>query len=188
LGEVKENLLNYKETGLGVMEMSHRGDIYETIMQEAESTLRELLNISNDYAVIFTPGGATMQFSMVPMNITEDNQTADYIVTGVWAEKAYEEASRLCSAKIAATSKDKNFYYIPEDIIISDKSAYLHYTSNNTIIGTQFRQEPETGGIPLVCDASSDLLHKFIDVTKYGLIYAGAQKNLGPAGRDTCDY
>lgn len=179
---VRDNLLNYQGSGLGVMEMSHRGAEFEAILATAEANLRELLDIPEDYAVLFTTGGATNQFSMVPLNLLAKGQTADYILTGVWSEKAVAEAKKFGEIHIAATSKDKNFNYIPSAFQYSKAPAYVHFTSNNTIYGTQFRTEPSGTAAPLVCDASSDVLHKKLDVRRYGVIYAGAQKNLGPAG------
>lgn len=180
---VSANILSYEKSGIGVMELSHRGPEFAEIIKTAEKNLRELLNVSIDYAVIFTTGGATNQFSMVPMNFLASDTTANYIVTGYWAENAYAEAKKFGVVHLAASSKDKNFSYIPKNFQLSDKPSYLHFTNNNTIYGTQFKAEPNLPKeIPLVCDASSDLLHKRIDITKYGLVYAGAQKNLGPAG------
>ncbi len=180
--QASKDLLNFRDTGIGVMEMSHRSSDFKQIIETAEQNLRELLNISDKYAVIFTTGGASNQFSMVPMNLVQVGQTADYIVTGSWAKKAHQEATRFVETNVAATSKDKDFSYIPTEVTTSSNSAYLHFASNNTIVGTQFQTEPEAGDAVLVCDASSDLLHKPLDITKYGLIYAGAQKNVGPAG------
>ena len=182
LETVKENIVNYNNTGLGVMEMSHRSKPFIKIAEEAEASLRELLSISDDYAVLFLQGGATLQFSMVPMNILGKDQVANYLISGYWAEKAMSEAKKVGETNVAASSKDKNHSYIPKQVSLSEKAAYLHFTSNNTIFGTQFKTEPTAGNTPLVCDASSDFLHKKLDVSKYGIIYAGAQKNLGPAG------
>jgi phosphoserine aminotransferase len=179
---VKENLSNYAGCGMGVMELSHRGAPFTEIIQTCEANLRNLLSLSDDYAVLFTTGGASMQFSMVPMNLCAENQIASYVVTGSWAKNALKEAKRFRNVEVAGTSEDKNFCYLPKDLKVSDNAAYLHYTSNNTIFGTQFRTEPEVKNTVLVCDASSDMLHKKIDVNKYGVVYAGAQKNLGPAG------
>ena len=167
---------------MSVMEMSHRGKEYDKIHIEAEADLRKLLNISDDYSVMFLQGGATLQFSMVPLNIMQNKD--DYIVTGVWAKKAAKEAKRCGSVNIAASTEDTNFNRIPKqsDLKLDSEASYVHYTSNNTIYGTEFQVEPEVGNVPLVCDASSDILAKPIDVAKYGLIYAGAQKNMGPAG------
>lgn len=180
--KAQQDLYSYEGSGIGVMELSHRSKAFDTIIQTAEANFRKLLDIKDDYSVLFLPGGGTLQFSMIPMNLLQSGQTADYIVTGYWAEKAYEEARTFGEVNLAASSADKNHCYIPSEFKLSSNSAYVHFTSNNTIFGTQFQREPDVGGRPLVCDASSDLLHKRIDVTKYGLIYAGAQKNLGPAG------
>ncbi|HQH29052.1 MAG TPA: 3-phosphoserine/phosphohydroxythreonine transaminase, partial [Oligoflexia bacterium] len=158
------------------------GKDFEGILNDAEGLLRELLEINDDYAVIFATGGATNQFSMVPMNLLGKGQTADYIITGSWSKKACAEAKKFGEVHIAASSEDKKFSYIPKQVSLSDKPAYVHFTSNNTIYGSQFRSEPQAGDGMLVCDASSDFLHKKIEIKKYGLIYAGAQKNLGPAG------
>jgi phosphoserine aminotransferase len=174
LETVKENIVNYNDTGLGVMEMSHRSKPFIKIAEEAEASLRELLSISDDYAVLFLQGGATLQFSMVPMNILGKDQVANYLISGYWAEKAMAEAKKVGETNVAASSKDKNHSYIPKQVSLSEKAAYLHFTSNNTIFGTQFKTEPTAGNTPLVCDASSDFLHKKLDVSKYGIIYAGA--------------
>lgn len=182
LETVKENLLSYNGSGLGVMELSHRGKHFTGIIEETEANLRELLDIGDDYSVVFATGGATNQFSMLPMCFLSEGTVGQYILTGSWAKKAHKEASRFGEVSVAGTSEDRNFCYIPGDIELSDSGAYLHFTSNNTIAGTQFQSEPDPGSGFLACDASSDILHKKIDVTKYGLLYAGAQKNLGPAG------
>ena len=182
LQTVRENLLNYQGSGLGVMEMSHRGPEFTEIIESAEKNLRDLLGIGDDYAVLFATGGATNQFSMVPMNLLSQGATADYILTGAWSKKAVSEAKKFGEINIAASSEEKNFGFIPKEYALSSEPAYVHFTSNNTIFGTQFSSEPEVGGAQLVCDASSDFLHKKLDVSKYGVIYAGAQKNLGPAG------
>lgn len=182
LKDAQTDLMNYKGAGMSVLEMSHRSKTYDKIIVEAEADLRKLLNISDEYAVLFLQGGATLQFSMVPMNIMAPANKADYIVTGSWAKKAAKEAKRVGTVNIAASSEDQNFNYIPKEYKFDPEASYVHFTSNNTIFGTQFRTEPEVGNVPLVCDTSSDMLHKFIDINKYGLIYAGAQKNMGPAG------
>lgn len=179
---VKENLLNYKGSGIGLIEMSHRGPDFEGILAEAISGFRSLLSIGDNYDVIFTTGGATNQFSMVPMNLLSKGKVADYIITGAWAEKACSEAKKFGEVNVAASAKEKNFTYIPQQLSLSEDAAYVHFTSNNTIFGCQFKKEPEVGNRVLICDASSDFLYKKIDINKYGLIYAGAQKNLGPAG------
>jgi phosphoserine aminotransferase len=182
--EAQKDLYSYKGEGLSVMEMSHRSKTYGQIITEAESDLRKLLNIGDDYAVLFLQGGATLQFSMVALNLMPPANKADYINTGAWSKKAIKEAKRVGEVNIAASSEDANFNYIPKQnaLNLTPDASYVHFTSNNTIFGTEFKTEPETNGVPLVCDASSDILSKPIEVTKYGLIYAGAQKNMGPAG------
>ncbi len=182
LKQAQEELLVYPGAGMSVMEMSHRSKNFNDIFVAAQNDLRKLLDISDNYTILFLQGGATLQFSMVPLNLMPPANKADYIVTGAWSKKAVKEAKRVGEVNIAATSEDSNFTYIPKEFNLSEDAAYVHFTSNNTIFGTQFKTEPETGNIPLVCDASSDILHKKIDVNKYGLIYAGAQKNMGPAG------
>lgn len=182
LETTKENLLNYQGSGLGVMELSHRSPEFTEIIETAEANVRELLNVNDDYAVLFTTGGASTQFSMVPMSFLPKDKTASYIITGSWSKKAAKEASKFGEVHIAASSEDNNFNYIPKSYDIAASSAYVHFTSNNTIAGTQWSSEPEVGDAELICDASSDIMHKGLDVTKYGLIYAGAQKNLGPSG------
>jgi phosphoserine aminotransferase len=182
--EAQKDFYSYKGEGLSVMEMSHRSKTYGEIISEAEKDLRTLLNIGDDYAVLFLQGGATLQFSMVPLNIMPPNNKADYINTGAWSKKAIKEAKRVGEVNIAATSEDSNFNYIPKQdaLNLTSDASYVHFTSNNTIFGTEFKTEPEVGDVPLVCDASSNILSKPIDVNKYGIIYAGAQKNMGPAG------
>lgn len=182
LERIRDNLLSYHGLGYGVMEMSHRSSEYEEILHTTVKNFTELLSLDDSYVVLFTTGGATQQSSMVPMNLLEAGKCADYIITGYWAEKAYKEAKKFGEIRVAATSQDKDFSYIPQEVNVSKDASYVHMTSNNTIYGTQFTTEPNVGQIPLVCDASSDLLHKKIDIKKYALIYAGAQKNLGPAG------
>jgi len=182
--EAQKDFYSYKGQGLSVMEMSHRSKTYDEIIVDAEKDLRTLLNISDDYSVMFLQGGATLQFSMVALNLMPPNNKADYINTGAWSKKAIVEAKRVGEVNIAASSDDKNFNYIPkqDSFNLTPDASYVHYTSNNTIFGTGFKTEPIVGNVPLVCDASSDILSKPIDVNKYGLIYAGAQKNMGPAG------
>lgn len=184
LKEAQEDMLSYKGTGMNVMEMSHRSKTYDAIFKGAEADLRKLLDISDDYAVLFLQGGATLQFSMVPMNLMPPKNKADYIVTGSWAKKAVKEGKRVGTVNISGSTEEDGFVKLPkqEDLKLDPGASYVHFTSNNTIYGTQYKTEPEVGNIPLVCDASSDMLHKKIDVNKYGLIYAGAQKNMGPAG------
>ncbi|MCB0732287.1 MAG: 3-phosphoserine/phosphohydroxythreonine transaminase [Ignavibacteriae bacterium] len=182
--EAQEDLFSYKETGMSVMEMSHRSKAYDEIFSGAINDLKKLLNIGDNYDVLFLQGGATLQFSMVPLNLMPPVNKADYINTGAWSKKAIKEAKRVGEVNIAGTSEDTNFSRIPKqsDLKLNPDASYVHFTSNNTIFGTEFKNEPEVGNVPLVCDASSDFLHKFIDVNKYGVVYAGAQKNMGPAG------
>lgn len=182
--EAQKDLYSYKGSGMSVMEMSHRGKIFDGIIKGADADLRKLLNIGDNYSILFLQGGATLQFSMVPLNLMPPKNKADYIVTGAWAEKAVKEAKRVGTVNIAATTKADNHSRIPTqaEMKLDADASYVHFTSNNTIFGTQFRTEPEVGNVPLVCDASSDFLHKMFDINKYGLIYAGAQKNIGPSG------
>ena len=186
LQEAQRDLVSLPGVGMSVLEISHRSKAFDEIIAAAEADIRELAGIPSDYQVLFLQGGASLQFSMVPMNLLPEGGTADYVVTGVWAEKAVKEAKRHGAVHVAATTKDGNFARVPSagEIALSGKGAYVHVTSNNTIYGTQFRQVPEVGtaAAPLVCDASSDIFSRPIDVSKYGLIYAGAQKNLGPSG------
>ncbi len=184
LEEAQKELLNYGSTGMSILEMSHRGKDYEAIQDETETLLKELLNAPGDYRVLFMGGGASAQFALVAMNFLTQGTEADYIVTGIFAEKAQEEAARIGKANIAATTKDTNFDRLPgmDQIKLSKSPVYVHMTSNNTIYGTQWQEMPEFKGIPLVADMSSDILSRPFDVSKFGLIYAGAQKNLGPAG------
>lgn len=182
LDSVAANIHSYGNSGIGVMELSHRGEFFEKILFDAIAAIKELVALPQGYSVIFVPGGATTQFAMIPMCFTQGFQTADYVLTGAWAEKAAEEAAKFTSVHIAANSVDRNHSYIPTSVALSRNPAYVHFTSNNTIFGTQFQQEPEVGSALLVCDASSDFLHRPIDISKYSLIYAGAQKNLGAAG------
>lgn len=183
LEEVQQNLLSLGNTGVGIMEHSHRGKAFVEVSAEAEANCRKLANISDDYDVLFLQGGASLQFSMVPMNFLPAGGTADYINTGSWSKKAIKEAKLISSVNIAASSEDRNFCYIPKEYSFSEKPAYVHMTSNNTIFGTEFVTEPPIpDGVPLVCDSSSDIFSRPIDVSKYGIIYAGAQKNLGPSG------
>ncbi len=182
LEKIKSNLLNYKGSGLGVMELSHRSKLFTDIIERAEKALRELLDVDEAYDVLFLTGGATNQFSMIPLNLLSEGGCASYCISGVWSQKALKEASKFGMAKIASSSEDREFRVLPNAHSYSRDDAYFHFTSNNTIYGTQFHSEPAIDGPPLVCDASSDFLHKKIDISRYGVIYAGAQKNLGPAG------
>ena len=183
LKEAADEMLDYKGTGMSVMEMSHRSKAYEAIIQEAEKDLRELMNIPDNYKVLFLQGGASLQFAMIPMNLMK-NKVADYIITGQWAKKAYQEAKLYGQANAIASSADKTFSYIPDcsDLPISENADYVYICENNTIYGTKFKKLPNTKGKTLVADVSSCFLSEPVDVTKYGIIYGGVQKNIGPAG------
>ena len=183
LQEAADEMLDYRGTGMSVMEMSHRSKAYDTIIKEAEADLRELMNIPDNYKVLFLQGGASQQFAMIPMNLMK-NRVADYIVTGQWAKKAYQEASLYGKANKIASSEDKTFSYIPDcsDLPISEDADYVYICENNTIYGTKFKTLPNTKGKPLVADVSSCFLSEPVDVTKCGVIYGGVQKNIGPAG------
>ena len=183
LKEAAAEMLDYKGTGMSVMEMSHRSKAYQEIIDEAEADLRELMNIPDNYKVLFLQGGASQQFAMIPMNLMK-NGVADYIVTGQWAKKAYQEAQKYGKANAVASSADKTFSYIPDcsDLPISEDADYVYICENNTIYGTKFHTLPNTKGKILVSDVSSCFLSEPVDVTKYGMIYGGVQKNIGPAG------
>lgn len=183
LKEAAEEMLDYRGCGMSVMEMSHRSKMFETIIGEAEADLRELMGIPDNYKVLFLQGGASQQFAMVPMNLFK-NRVGDYIITGQWAKKAYQEASLYGKANAVASSADKTFSYIPDvsDLPISEDADYVYICENNTIYGTKYKTLPDTKGKTLVADLSSCFLSEPVDVSKYGLIFAGAQKNVGPAG------
>lgn len=183
LKEAAEEMLDYKGTGMSVMEMSHRSKAFESIINEAEQDLRDLMNIPDNYKVLFLQGGASQQFAMIPMNLMK-NKVADYIITGQWAKKAFQEAKIYGTAKAIASSEDKTFSYIPDcsDLDIDEDADYVYICENNTIYGTKFKTLPNTKGKPLVADVSSCFLSEPVDVTKYGMIYGGVQKNVGPAG------
>lgn len=183
LKEAQEELLNYNNTGMSVMEISHRTKPFEEILDNAINDLRSIMNIPDNYKVIFVQGGASLQFACVPLNLMK-NKKADYIVTGQFAEKAYKEAKMYGDIKVLASSKEDNFTYIPdcENLDVRDDADYLYICENNTIYGTKFSKLPNTKGKPLVSDQSSCFLSEPIDVSKYGVIYAGVQKNVGPAG------
>lgn len=183
LEEARENLLSLGNTGIGILEHSHRGKAFLAVYEQTVALFREIGNIPDDYSILFLQGGASSQFFMIPMSFLDKSSTADYLVTGSWSQKAVAEAKRFGQVHIACTSEDRNFCYIPKDCKSSAKPTYVHFTSNNTIFGTEFFAEPKNpDGSFLVCDASSDIFSRPIDVKKYGLIYAGAQKNLGPSG------
>jgi len=183
LREAAEEMMNYNNTGMSVMEMSHRSKTFQDIIDTAEADLRELMNIPDNYKVLFLQGGAHQQFAMIPMNLMK-NGVADYIVTGQWAKKAAAEASKYGKVNIVASSADKTFSYIPDcsDLAISEDADYVYICENNTIYGTKFKELPDTKGKTLVADISSCFLSEPVDVTKYGILYGGVQKNVGPAG------
>ncbi len=183
LQRAADEMLEYGDSGQSVMEMSHRSKEYQAIIDSAESLLREIMSIPDNYKVLFLQGGASSQFAMIPLNLMTTGK-ADFIVTGQWANKAYQEASRYGDCKIVASSKDKTFSYIPEidNSEFRPDASYVHICQNNTIYGTRFSDIPETGNVPLISDMSSCILSEPVDVSKYAMIYAGAQKNMGPAG------
>ncbi len=179
-----DEMLDYKGSGQSVMEMSHRSKTYQAIFDEAEALLREVMNIPDNYKVLFLQGGASTQFAMIPLNLMNKNNKADFVVTGQWAKKAYKEAARYGEANVVASSEDKVFSYIPklDSSKFTPDADYFHICMNNTIYGTKWNTLPETGDVPLVADISSCILSEPIDVTKFGMLYAGAQKNMAPAG------
>ena len=183
LEEIRDEMMNYRGSGMCVMEMSHRSKVFQQIADEAEQDLRELMGIPDNYKVLFIQGGATLQFSMIPMNLMK-NGVACYVETGAWSKKAIAEAKRYGEVKIVASSADKNFSYIPDcsDLPIDENADYVYICENNTIYGTKFWQLPNTKGKPLISDVSSCFLSEPVDVTKYGMLYGGVQKNIGPAG------
>jgi phosphoserine aminotransferase len=185
LKQAQQDIWNIAGSGIGVLEHSHRGKVFDKVADEAEQACRDLAGIPDNYRVLFLQGGASLQFAMVPMNLLPKGATADYLVTGVWSQKAVKEAKMLGRIHEAGSSADQNFSYIPPGTAIrySERPAYVHLTTNNTIYGTQWPSEPGVpDGVPLVADTSSDMFSRPIDVSKYGLMYAGAQKNLGPSG------
>ena len=184
LDKAREELVNWHGSGMSVMEMSHRGKEYMSIQAEAEADLRELMGIPANYKVLFLQGGASLQFAMVPMNLLRGKASADYLNTGEWSKKAIKEAKKYGAVNVVASSEDKNFSYAPTQDAwqLDPNAAYVHYTPNETIGGVEIFWTPETGEVPLVADMSSTILSRVIDVSKFGLIYAGAQKNIGPAG------
>lgn len=183
LQEAADEMLDYKGTGMSVMEMSHRSKAYETIIKDAEADLRELMKIPDNYRVLFLQGGASQQFAMIPMNLMK-NKVADYIITGQWAKKAYQEAQLFGKANAIASSADRTFSYIPDcsDLPVSPDADYVYICENNTIYGTKFKELPNTKGKPLVADVSSCFLSEPVNVSDYAVIYGGVQKNIGPAG------
>ncbi|PLT33797.1 3-phosphoserine/phosphohydroxythreonine transaminase [Bacillus sp. V5-8f] len=184
LEKAQKEWLNIEDTGMSVMELSHRSQTFENIHNKAISLLKEVMEIPDNYEILFLQGGASLQFSMVPMNLLKQGKKAYYVLTGSWSEKALKEAEKLGDTVVSASAKDSNYTYIPsaEEIAFEEDASYVHITTNNTIFGTQWSSYPELKDVPLVADMSSDILSKKIDVSKFGLIYAGAQKNLGPSG------
>ncbi len=184
LEEVQGELLNFQDNGMSVMEMSHRSKDFVNLVLEAEALIKELMGLNDNYRVLFLQGGASLQFSMIPLNFLPKGETADYVITGSFAEKSWEEAQKIGQVHIAATNKNENYRRIPGvgELNFSPNPAYVHITTNNTIYGTQWHYTPNTMGAPLVADMSSDILSRPFDSSGFGLIYAGAQKNLGPAG------
>lgn len=179
-----EEMLDYKGSGQSVMEMSHRSKTYQAIIDEAEALLREVMNIPDNYKILFLQGGASTQFAMIPLNLMNKNNKADFVITGQWAKKAYKESSRYGKANVVASSEDKVFSYIPklDKSTFTPDADFFHICMNNTIYGTKWHTLPETGDVPLVADISSCILSEPIDVSKFGMLYAGAQKNMAPAG------
>jgi phosphoserine aminotransferase len=184
LEQVQRDLLSLPGVGISILEISHRSKTFEAIIQAAEDDIRKVAGIPDNYRVLFLQGGASMQFSMVPMNLLPAGGQADYILTGSWSKKAMKEAQKVGQVNVAGTTETENFARIPrqDELNLDPAAAYVHVTTNNTLFGTEWKREPEVGNVPLVADASSDLLSRPIDIAKYGFIYAGAQKNLGPAG------
>jgi phosphoserine aminotransferase len=184
LEEAQRHLVALPGVGMSVLEISHRSKTFEDILATTEADLRSLGNIPSSHKVLFLQGGASLQFSMVPMNLLPSGRTADYIVTGGWAQKAVKEAQRVGTVNIAGSTEAENFSRIPrqEELKLTPDAAYVHFTTNNTLFGTEWASEPSVGSVPLVADTSSDIFSRPIDISKYGLIYAGAQKNLGPSG------
>lgn len=184
LEKVQKDLLNYEGSGQSVMEMSHRSKEYQKIIDDAEADLRELMHIPDNYKVLFVQGGGTLQFAMVPLNLLRNSKKADYVLTGTWAKKAYKEACKYGDIRVVASSEDDKFTWVPkitkEDV--REDADYAYITTNNTIYGTKYNYIPETGNVPLVADMSSNILSEEIDVSRFGMIWAGAQKNVGPAG------
>ncbi len=182
LKRVQEELLDYKSTGMSVMEISHRSKEYDEINDTAIALTRELLGLDDSYHVLFLGGGASTQFAMIPMNFLHSGKTAAYVDTGAWSAKAIKEAQRIGTVHVAASSKETKYDHIPDKLDIPKGAAYLHVTSNNTIYGTQYQSFPSPGGVPYICDMSSDILSRRREFSAFDMIYAGAQKNLGPAG------
>ncbi|MFV9644406.1 MAG: 3-phosphoserine/phosphohydroxythreonine transaminase [Desulfobacterales bacterium] len=183
LEEIQDSFINFNGSGMSITEVSHRSKWFDDVINDAVARTKRLLNLDDKFHVLFIQGGASMQFCMIPMNFLQDGKSADYVDTGTWSTKAIKEARiQGKEIQVVASSEDKNFSYIPQNIQFSKDAVYVHITSNNTIKGTQWTSFPDTNGVPLVVDMSSDIMSKPIDMDKFGLIYAGAQKNIGPAG------
>lgn len=183
LEQAQKDLLDYKGTGMSVMELSHRSKQYAEIHETATGLIKELMGLPNDYKVLWLQGGASTQFYMVPVNLAQKGKPMEYVNTGVWAKKAIKEAKFYGDVNVVASSEDQNFSYIPKNIVFSDKASYAHITGNNTIYGTEYHEWPKVpSSVPLICDMSSNMMDKVVDPKKFGVIYAGAQKNIGPAG------
>lgn len=182
LEKAQQELINFQNSGMSIMEMSHRSATFEEVHNGAIARLRKIYSIPENYEVLFLQGGASLQFTMIPMNFLQTGQTASYIQTGAWSEKAFKEAKLFGTPVEAASTKENNYRNIPTEFTFNAEDAYVHLTSNNTIFGTQWKNFPNTGDIPLIADMSSDILSKPVDISKFGMIYAGAQKNLGPSG------
>jgi len=184
LEKAQQQLVNFRDSGMSIMEMSHRSAIFDEVHNEAIALLKKLYAIPENYEVLFLQGGASLQFTMIPMNFLQADQKASYVLSGSWSEKAIKEAKLFGTPVEAASTKENQYRNIPAlgDIQFTEEDAYVHITSNNTIYGTQWKEFPETGNVPLIADMSSDILSKPVDISKFGLIYAGAQKNLGPSG------
>lgn len=183
LEEIKDNFLNFDGSGMSITEISHRSKWFDQVINDAIERTQRLLKLSDQYKVLFLQGGASMQFCMIPLNFLSDGSSADYVNTGTWSTKAIKEAEKQNKPiKVVAGSEDRQFCYIPDDIAFNKDAAYVHLTSNNTIKGTQFETLPDTGGIPMVIDMSSDIMSRPLDMSNIGMIYAGAQKNIGPSG------
>ena len=183
LEQIQAELLDYQGSGMSVMEVSHRSSWFEEIIGDAVARTGRLLKLGDDYQVLFIQGGASLQFCMIPMNFYGDSPSADYVNTGTWSTKAIKEAQiQGRGIQVVASSEDRDFRYIPKDIAFNSDAAYVHITSNNTIKGTQYQEFPDTAGVPIVCDMSSDIMSRPLPMEKFGMIYAGAQKNIGPSG------
>ena len=185
LQEIQTSFLNFDNSGMSITEISHRSPFFDNVINDAIARTKRLLNLDDRFHVLFIQGGASMQFAMIPMNFLSEDDGADFVNTGTWSTKAINEAKiQNKNYSVVASSEDKNFSYIPNDIQFSNNAKYVHLTSNNTIKGTQFHEFPDTKGVPIICDMSSDIFSRPLDMEKFGMIYAGAQKNLGPSG--TC--